>query len=91
MNLTLTRPAATLSHRMGEGLGVRADTLQTSRLERPLRTSVIAFTLQFCKPVRYQPMQPVVSRRPSVCLFGLQPDGVCCRTGLQGNQNSRRI
>jgi len=24
MNLTLTRPAATLSHRMGEGLGVRA-------------------------------------------------------------------
>jgi hypothetical protein len=24
MNLTLTRPAATLSHPMGEGLGVRA-------------------------------------------------------------------
>jgi hypothetical protein len=23
MNLTLTRPAATLSHRIGEGLGVR--------------------------------------------------------------------
>jgi len=39
MNLTLTRPAATLSHRMGEGLGVRA--LFQWKFMAPMRVHVM--------------------------------------------------
>ena len=39
MNLTLTRPAATLSHPMGEGLGVRA--LFQLKFMAPMRVHVM--------------------------------------------------
>ena len=43
MNLTLTRPAATLSHRMGEGLGVRA--LFGDSMREALPGRILSWTL----------------------------------------------